>query len=35
MLNFSKDIVDNLDDNKIKFDFFEDETSKSIAKLRN
>ncbi len=35
MLNFFKDIVNNFNDNKTKFDFLKDETSKSIAKLRN
>ncbi len=35
MLNFSKNIINNLDNNKIKFGFFKNKTSKSIAKFRN
>jgi len=35
MLNFSKNIINNFNNNKIKFDFFKDKTSKSIAKLKN
>ncbi len=35
MLNFSKDIINNLNNNKIKFDFFENKILKSTTKLRN
>ncbi len=35
MLNFSKNIVDNLNNNEIKFDFLEDETLKNTIKLKN
>ncbi len=35
MLNFFKDIVNNFNNNEIKFNFFEDETSKNTIKLRN
>ncbi len=35
MLNFSKDIVNNFNNNKIKFNFLKNETSKSIVKLKN
>ncbi len=35
MLNFSKNIVNNFNNNKTKFDFFENKILKSIAKFRN
>ncbi len=35
MLNFSKDIVNNFNNNKIKFGFLKDKTLKSTTKLRN
>ncbi len=35
MLNFFKDIVNNFNNNEIKFNFLKDETSKNITKLRN
>ncbi len=35
MLNFSKDIVNNFNNNKTKFSFFKDETSKNTTKLKN
>ncbi len=35
MLDFSKNIVNNLNNNKIKFSFLKDKMSKSITKLRN
>ncbi len=35
MLNFSKDIINNLNNNKTKFDFLEDKTLKSTIKLKN
>ncbi len=35
MLNFSKDIVNNFDNNKIKFNFLKNKTSKNTIKLRN
>ncbi len=35
MLNFSKNIVNNFDNNKTKFNFLENKTLKSTTKLRN
>ncbi len=35
MLNFFKNIVNNFNNNKIKFNFLKDETSKNIIKLKN
>jgi len=35
MLNFSKNIVNNFDNNKTKFNFLKDKTLRSIVKLRN
>ncbi len=35
MLNFSKNIVNNFDNNKTKFDFFKNKMLKSTTKLQN
>ena len=35
MLNFSKDIVNNFNNNKIKFNFLKNKMSKSTTKFRN
>ena len=35
MLNFSKDIVNNFNNNKTKFNFFKNKMSKNTTKLRN
>ncbi len=35
MFNFFKDIVNNFNNNEIKFNFLKDKTLKSTTKLRN
>ncbi len=35
MLNFSKNIVNNFDNNKTKFDFLKNKTLRNTIKLRN
>ncbi len=35
MLNFSKNIVNNFDNNKIKFNFLKDKMLKNTIKLKN